>query len=247
MSLAFLSSLPLSAAERIEDNSFLIEEAYNQEAGVVQHINTFSVDWDSGDWEYGFTQEWPFLSQRHQLSYTLPVLSLDNGIDRTVGLGDIGLNYRYQLVHNEAVAFAPRATLILPTGDDTDGLGGGSVAAQMNLPLSVLLHDDFVAHVNLGVTVPFDADADESYFFGESFIWLAHPKLNLMVEALWEHSGGVDALFVSPGLRGAIDFDNGLQIVPGVALPIGVGPSHGEQLAFFYLSFEHPFSRSQTD
>lgn len=26
----------------IQDNSFLIEEAYNQEFGVVQHINTFT-------------------------------------------------------------------------------------------------------------------------------------------------------------------------------------------------------------
>ena len=30
------------AAGQIQDNSFLIEEAYNQEANVVQHISTFS-------------------------------------------------------------------------------------------------------------------------------------------------------------------------------------------------------------
>jgi hypothetical protein len=39
----------------IQDNSFLIEEAYNQERGVVQHINTFQRV-HSGDWVYTFTR-----------------------------------------------------------------------------------------------------------------------------------------------------------------------------------------------
>ena len=43
----------------IQDNSFLVEEAYNQERNVVQHISTFSRLWNSKDWSYSFTQEWP--------------------------------------------------------------------------------------------------------------------------------------------------------------------------------------------
>ena len=54
------------------------------------------------------------------------------------------------------------------------------------------------------------------------------------------HSKGA---FVSPGVRWSHDFDNGLQIVPGVAVPIGVGPSSGEKGIFVYLSFEHPFKK----
>jgi hypothetical protein len=50
-------------------------------------------------------------------------------------------------------------------------------------------------------------------------------------------------LLLSPGLRGAVDFPSGLQVVPGLAVPIGVGPSHGEREVLFYLSFEHPFAR----
>jgi hypothetical protein len=42
----------------IQDNSFLVEEAYNQEEGVVQHINTF-VRQHNGDLLYTFTQECP--------------------------------------------------------------------------------------------------------------------------------------------------------------------------------------------
>src|SRR4051794_6428190 len=44
---------------QIQDNSFFVEEAYNQERGVVQHISTFSRMWNSKDWAYSFTQEWP--------------------------------------------------------------------------------------------------------------------------------------------------------------------------------------------
>jgi len=58
----------------IQDNSFLIEEAYNQEYGVVQHINNFLYLADANDWAYTFTQEWPVTGIRHQLSYTLTAL-----------------------------------------------------------------------------------------------------------------------------------------------------------------------------
>jgi len=44
--------------ERIEDNSFLIEEAYNQDPGVIQHISSFQYMKDH-TWIYTFTDEWP--------------------------------------------------------------------------------------------------------------------------------------------------------------------------------------------
>src|SRR5262245_46967893 len=43
----------------IHDNSFLVEEAYNQEHGVVQHINNFIYLAQTKSWAYSFTQEWP--------------------------------------------------------------------------------------------------------------------------------------------------------------------------------------------
>jgi hypothetical protein len=48
-------------------------------------------------------------------------------------------------------------------------------------------------------------------------------------------------LTVNPGVRAAFDLPGGLQIVPGVGLPIGFGPSRGNDAVFLYLSFEHPF------
>jgi hypothetical protein len=53
----------------------------------------------------------------------------------------------------------------------------------------------------------------------------------------------VRSAFVSPGVRWSYDFESGLQIVPGIAFPIGVGPSRREKSVFLYLSFEHPFRK----
>src|SRR5574338_1467311 len=80
----------------IRDNSFLLEEAYNQEYRVVQHISALVHDQKTGLWSYSFTQEWPVPGMRHQLSYTIPIANEGGPGHR--GVGDFALNYRYQLV-----------------------------------------------------------------------------------------------------------------------------------------------------
>lgn len=57
----------------IADNSFLIEEAYNQEPGVVQHISAWQRSLRSAAWGFTFTQEWPLGTQTLQLRYTIPL------------------------------------------------------------------------------------------------------------------------------------------------------------------------------
>lgn len=64
--LALILMSPIVAAEDnrlaagIQDNSFLMEEACNQEPSVVRHINTFRrLD---GNWFCSFTDEWPLVT-----------------------------------------------------------------------------------------------------------------------------------------------------------------------------------------
>ena len=246
----------------IQDNSFLIEEAYNQEPGVVQHINTFSRMWNSKDWIYTFTQEWPAPhNSRHQFSYTLAGAHAGAFAGSGAGLGDTAINYRYQVFGNgeSRSAFAPRISLLLPTGDVTSGRGAGAPGVQVNLPLTYVVHPRVVTHWNAGSTVvPYARDADNcragtvGYTLGQSVIFLASARLNFLVEVSdsrfqsvvgpgsveWAHT-----TLVSPGVRWAHNFENGLQIVPGVAMPLGVGASAGEKGVFLYLSFEHPFGK----
>lgn len=266
--IAFLAALTLCAApltaqkpaaakEPIADNSFLMEEAYNQEPGVVQHISTFSRVTGQKGWAYSFTQEWPAPGQRHQLSYTLPIAQSGSA----TGMGDLMLNYRLQAMYDEetGLAFSPRLSLSLPTGDKNKGLGVGGTGLQVNLPLSKTLGSSVVSHWNAGATyfpkAPGLGDHStkaNGMNLGNSLIWLATPRFNVMLESVWSRTtassdGGdvtTESAFISPGIRWGYDFASGLQVVPGIAFPIGVGQSKGTNQVFLYLSFEHPFSKA---
>jgi hypothetical protein len=249
------SSSPLPA--QIQDNSFLLEEAYNQEAGVVQHISAFQRI-EGGDWAYNFTQEWPLGGIRHQLSYTLPVEHL-NGFG--TGLGDVALNYRYQLAGNPEArtVAAPRFSVLFPTGEEDEGRGQGGVGFQVNVPVTLVLSEDIVTHWNAGATLTPSAQnslgesaTTHSWNFGASLVWLVRPSFNLLVESILEDARTVLAegvvasetgWVISPGLRWAFDVPGDLQIVPGVAYNIGLGEGDDENAVFLYLSFEHPFKR----
>ena len=268
----FLGALPATAqsvvapeAPRqpgpIQDNSFLVEEAYNQNPGVVQHIQQFLWTPATGSWAYSFTQEWPVTGVKHQLSYTIAVARVTGSEGAATGLGDILLNYRYQLVGDgdAPVAMAPRLSVLLPTGSARRRLGTGGAGAQIGLPLSVVLSRRFQANANAGATwIPAAKnDRDEragtfGYNFGASLIWRGSTRLDLMLEMVWARvetpSGpgrvqSSSARLISPGVRWAFNFPSGLQIVPGIGVPIGVGPSH-DRSVLLYLSFEYPFVKT---
>ncbi|KAB2950329.1 MAG: transporter [Thermoanaerobaculia bacterium] len=254
--LAWASAAPAqSQDEPIRDNSFLVEEAYNQEHGVVQHVSTLLDFQDEPQWTASFTQEWPLFGPRHQLSYTLAWA----GLGEARGRGDAALHYRWQLLGVEGgrVAFAPRLSLLVPSGDAGDGLGAGSPGVQVNLPVSVELGARWVGHWNVGGTWTPGAEARDgaeadagALQLGQGLVYLLRPRLNLLLEAVYargrsvREGGGterVEELHLSPGLRWALNRPGGLQVVPGIAVPVGVGPSNGEWSLFVYLSFEHPF------
>ena len=242
-------------APGIADNSFLLEEAYNQEEGVVQHINTFARPFGSDGWSYTFTQEWPVPGQTHQLSVTVPVQTVGD----STGFGDVALNYRFQAKDGSrgAVAFSPRASVLVPTGSSAKGLGAGGAGVQVNLPLSAALGSRLVGHSNLGgtwIAGADDIDGNEAdvvgWHAGQSVIWLVRPAFNVMLELAFNRTRAVtgpgrtersDSLYLNPGVRWAHNFRSGLQIVPGIAFPIGLGPSRGDEGLFLYLSLEHPF------
>jgi len=249
---AVASGQATSTPGPIEDNSFLIEEAYNQEPHIVQYIKTFYLQ-QNGDWAYSFTNEYPIKTQRHQFSYTV---NMGHVGDRTE-LGDTFINYRYQITgikEGSTVAVAPRFSLILPTGSWRRGTGSGNLGFQFNLPVSVKLSKKFVTHWNAGATViPNGKNFRGEHApttginLGQSTIYLASSTFNVMLETYWLRSQNIIArgrtdpnytLLVNPGIRWAYNFRNGLQIVPGVAAPIGVGPSWGQHGLFLYLSFE---------
>lgn len=264
-SISALEKATARPAEGISDNSFLIEEAYNQEAGVVQHILnvvhtvTRHSGADDRDLSFVFTQEWPAFSQTHQLSYTLPYTFLEAGGTSANGLGDILLNYRYQVWMETETrpAFAPRISLILPTGDETKGLGNGTVGYQINLPVSKIVSDRWTLHGNAGATFLPDVSGHDlvSYNLGASAIYAVSANFNLMLESVANFDQGVNdfgrtertvSAVISPGVRYAFNHPGDAQTVIGIAVPIGITSPAPDYGVFLYASFEHFFFRPKT-
>nr|MBA2742888.1 transporter [Chthoniobacterales bacterium] len=249
-------------AEGVQDNSFLVEEAYNQEAGVVQHILSIThqvtrmAGPDERAWQFVFTQEWPAFSQTHQLSYTVPYdyVSMDGDSDH--GFDDVLLNYRLQVFTESETrpAFAPRLSLILPTGDRNQGFGNDAVGCQLNLPVSKVVSDRWTLHGNAGATVVPDVQGHDlvSYNLGASAIYAVTPTFNLMLEttANWDdeldergHAERNLSALISPGIRYAFNHKNDAQTVIGIAAPIGITSHAPDYGVILYVSFEHMFAR----
>ena len=149
----------------IQDNSFLVEEAYNQEDGVIQHIS-FVEFLNSHDVAYTQTDEWPLRKLKHQLSLTLSVNESGAYRELGPGWGDTAINYRYQLVGSgeTRLAISPRLSMLIPSGDTGAGRGYGGWGLQTNLPISFELNRHVVTHWNAGVTwIPSAGDAQHNH------------------------------------------------------------------------------------
>jgi hypothetical protein len=236
-------SPPLSAQElppadssrkfEITDNSFLVEEAFNQERGIFQNIATWTRGRD-GAWDAAFTQEWPVPGMTHQLSYTVPFAGVEG--HRARGFGDVLINYRYQLLgeENGRPAISPRLSVILPTGRERDGLGAGVVGLQVNGPISKQFGDLYL-HANAGWTwLP---DRERVTHVAGSGIWRVTPMFNLMLEAVAELNLTTT---LSPGFRRGWNVGD-RQWVVGAAAPITRASGATTVALLTYLSYELPF------
>jgi hypothetical protein len=236
----------------IVDNSFLVEEAFNQDPGVVQNIFTFTRG--SASWEAMFTQEWPAPGRRHQLSYSIP-LEHDQG----TALGDMRVNYRYQALTETAAmpACAPRLTVIFVSDEVHPGLRRRDLGLEFNVAFSKR-EGDFYFHWNLGAThlqrpssPAIGVPAQTTPALAGSVVWRTQPLLNLMMEVLTtfpatfgtgEPSARAKVVTLSPGFRRGWNLGDS-QVVVGFAAPLTF--ENGEKrLAFLaYGSYELPFSK----
>ncbi len=252
-------------AEGVMDNSFLVEEAYNQEPGVVQHILNvaYSSSRRAGPDEralsFLFTQEWPVFTQTHQFAYSIPYSFLDADGREESGFEDITLNYRYQawLETPTRPAFTPSLSVILPTGEAAKGLGDDTVGSQLNLTMSKVVSDRWTVHGNAGASLFPDVSGHDlvSYNLGASAIYAVSTNFNFMLEAVVDFEEEVDdfgrtdraaAVVLSPGFRYAINHPGDAQTVIGLAVPIGLTDAAPDFGVFLYASFEHFFHRSKS-
>ena len=234
---------PPRPAFGITDNSFLVEEAFNQEAGVFQNIFVWTRT--GSDWDLTFTQEWPIKTMAHQFSFTLDVQQA--GGNR--GSGDTLINYRYQLWEEGPgrPAFSPRISVVLPTGNRDKGLGQGATGLQINLPFSKR-HGDLYWHWNAGLTWHPGLMSPQ---VAASTVWQVRPLLDLMLEHVLAFEDAVTGpgtsartrqYTLAPGIRFGWNLGD-RQLVFGTAAPVTFAQG-GRQMAWLlYGSYELPFRR----
>ena len=235
---------PAEEEPTIEANGFLVEEAYNQEAGVLQQIARAAGVHD-GSWRGVYSQEWPIFSERHQLELAVGVAEHD-------GLAGLGAEYRYLAVGGKDEPFSLSPALEVAWGlvEVEDGETESEWEIEATLPASLRLGETLVANTNLGMSYTPET-GDTGFRLGQGLIWRAHPRLNLLLEGVFtrgdpllrEEEGEDESAVVSPGVQFAFPLRDDVQLVPGVAFPFGVGPSAGERAVMLYLSLEHPFTR----
>jgi hypothetical protein len=168
---------------------------------------------------------------------------------------DVLLNYRLQALTEtqSRPAFAPRFSLILPTGDEKRGLGNGRAAYQFNLPCSKIVHDRWTAHANAGLTFRPDVGGRDllDLNFGASVIYAVTENFNFLLEWVGVRgeettAAGVEHHFahvILPGARYAFNLPDDAQLVVGLGAPIGLSAAAPDFGVFVYVSFEHFFQR----
>lgn len=248
---ALLELIPADARaqEPLEDNSFLVEEAYNQPSRVVQHISTGEIL--HGSAAYSFTQEWPLGGPRYQLSYTI---AAEDGDGLT--FGDALLNFRWGALGGEGATLfaAPRLSAIVPLGDADRLAGNGGWGLEAALPVSWQAGKHLTLNGNLGAAwrpsaenaVGATASTLEPFVGGSAIIFVT-PRFNLIAESMW---GEGDVVLGDDDVEGEwghavtlgarYGFDVGkVQFVPGLAWMPSVDDAPTR--SFLYLSIEHGF------
>jgi hypothetical protein len=255
--IIFLSFLSFSAFAQIEDNSFLLEEGFNQERGVYQFIQKYQTFNRAKGYEYSFENEIPIPDESQQFSYEFA-----HGRATSEGHGaisDITLSYRIQPLNKDGFLMADRFGLILPTGRVEKGAGNGVYGFEFVKAVTVPVGKNWMNHWNFGFSVLPNAKSQghdkrgtiSSFSSGTSLIYLWSDNFNFLLEGLLESGQGIDetgakssstSFTLNPGVRFAVDLDwKETQIVPGISFPTEMLNGPTEHGVLVYLSIEPKF------
>ena len=213
-------------------------------------------------WSFSFEQESWLFTENHQVALSIPFSHLREDGEKQRGVGDIQIEYRYQLTDERpnVPAVAPGFGLILPTGNRDKGTGNGVVGYEWNIAASKKVASRLALHANLGLTylpkVRVRLDDQRlspkrslvSYDVGASAVFALSSNIHMLLEWVGEFEEEINdkgkkehdfKAVLSPGIRAAVINKDRLQLLVGVGIPIGVtGPAENYGV-LLYLSVEH--------
>lgn len=235
-----------AALARIEDNSLLLEEAYNQKPGELQLIQTYETFKDERP-DYNIELEAPLSGTTHQLAIAF-------GKEKT--FSDVELGYRFQAINVDGKILTEGLRLILPTGSLENESDHGVVGYEWLQSATVIFSEKISHHWNLGVRIYPNAESrmtsDDrtltNFIGGTSIVYYYRDNFNFLIEGLFQSEENIDDLgeiesevsfTLSPGIRFGWDLDsNKTQIVPAISFPISFNDEKTIPGIFLYLSLE---------
>lgn len=184
---------------------------------------------------------------RNQFEVSLPfgIVEREPG-GWTGGIGDLALGVKRVFFHSleRGTIVSGTAELILPTGDEDDGLGSGTTVFEPFVSIGQILPADAFLHLQAGVEVPLDRDVGEDEAFwraalGRSFTEGRWGRTwSPMIELLGERTlaSGESTLWdLVPQFQVALNTRQHVMAAIGVRVPINETGSRQTRLLAYLL------------
>jgi hypothetical protein len=184
----------------------------------------------------------------NQLEIIVPLSTVEEtGGGRASGVGDIALEYKRTLAHSLARGNIVSATaeFVLPTGDDTTGLGGGVAVFEPFVTFGQVLGRNGFIQAQAGFGLPMESGHDKEAFWrvaaGRSFeptpfgrVW--SPMLEVVAARPLVDGATIEWDLV-PGMQVTLNTRQHVRLAGGVRVPV-TEPDQREKTAIIYLLWD---------
>jgi hypothetical protein len=185
------------------------------------------------------------IGARTQYEVKVPVAVLDDGAGWRRGLGDVAAAVKHAFHHSleRGRIFAAAAEIVLPTGKENEGLGGGVTVFEPFAAFGQMLPADGFIQAQMGFEIPF-ADGHANEFFwrgvvGKSFVQDRFGRTwSPMVEILGvkEFADGEPVLWdVVPQMQVTLSKRQHIMINVGARVPVNERDGRGTELLTYLL------------
>lgn len=182
---------------------------------------------------------------RHMFEIALPLAGLDTPGGRASGLGDVALGYKYAAYHDldsgHIASFG--GEVILPTGDESEGLGSGSTVIEPFVTWGWLLGDAFVQAHALAL-LPTDRDREDeaglrlavgrTWTSGGPFGRAWTPMLEVLAQRELTPGGATEVDLV-PQLQVSLNTRQHVLLNVGVRVPVAHTRDRDARVVFYVL------------
>lgn len=184
----------------------------------------------------------------NQVEIIVPLTTIDAAASgRSTGVGDLALEYKRTLMHSltRGHIFSVTGEVVLPTGNEDKGLGGGTAVFEPFVTFGQMLPRDSFVQVQAGFGIPAASDHDNEAFWRVAVGKTLEPKRfgrlwAPMIEVLAARplvKGTSIEWDVLPGMQVTLNTRQHVRIAGGVRLPV-TEADHRAKTVMVYLLWD---------